>query len=150
MKDGDLIHAFNHITSPDVLHACNLGTDDLKDIIFRILPEIEIYLQQTNGVISWTRLAQFVVGRAGKVQPVSTGTIRNFVISMKDFQYKTTKTLPQCTTKVAKKNRYLWAILFHLFWGGAKLVQQKRQIVLFHTGEKWLMFPVKQICNKCA
>ena len=36
-----------------------------------------------------------------------------------------------------------------MFWGGAKLVQQKRQIVLFHTGEKWLMSPVKQICNKC-
>ena len=43
-----------------------------------------------------------------------------------------------------------WAIAFHLFWEGAKLVAQQIQVLLFHMDEKWFMSLVLRMHNKIA
>ena len=61
-----------------------------------------------------------------------------------------TATLPQCTSKATKKWRYRWAIQFHLFWEGAKLVRMKVQVLNFHVDEKWFMSLVYRMHIKVA
>ena len=148
LANRDLSYAFNNAVAADDQHACKLGADGLKDIVSRICPEIKRCLEVTNGVISWRRLAQFIAGGEGQVQPKCHETLRKFVMPTAEFRYTFTKTLTQYTTKATKKNRYIWAISFHLFWEGAKMVSQKVQMVLFHADEKWFMSLVKRMYNK--
>ena len=150
LVDSDLKYAFNNVVTAENQYAYKLGADGLKEIVSRVHEEIKRCLQQTNGVISWRRLGQFISGGEDQVQPVSHETLRKFAMSTTEFRYTFTKTLPQCATKATKKNRYIWAISFHLFWEGAKMVSQKVQVVLFHADEKWFMALVKRMDNKCV
>ena len=107
-------------------------------------------LQQTNGSISWERLASQVAGENRKVHPVSARTIAKFVKATPSFHYFVTRVLPQCTTERVKAWRRCWAIQFHIFWEGAKLIAKKVQVVLFHIDERWFYSLVIQKNNKCV
>ena len=83
-------------------------------------------------------------------QPAKKDTICKYIISTSGFCYTVTQTLPQCNTEHAKQMRYHWAVCFHLFWEGAKLVHPRVQVLLVHIDEK--LFHLLVICkfNKCV
>ena len=96
ISDADLKKAYNHL-SDDVLEECRLGAEE-KNIAINITDAImKVLQQQTNGSISWERLASQVVGGNRRVQPVSAKTIAKFVKvkATSGFHYFVARVLPQ-------------------------------------------------------
>ena len=80
-----------------------LGAKALLDIVIGIRGQIKQAMQQTNGVISWEQLAQFIAGGEDKVKLVGAIVLRRHVMPSKDFRYYiVTTTLPQCNSKMKK------------------------------------------------
>ena len=65
-----------------------------------------------------------------------------------DFCDAVTQTLPQCNTPTCIAQRLKWAIRWHIFWEGGKLLRQKVQIILFHADEKWFCALVIRMYGK--
>ena len=84
LKDVDLSNVFSNDVIHEDLHACQLSVDCLEDIVSRIDPQK--YLQETNGIITWARLARFIAGGEGQIRPVSSETIRKHIMSSLDFR----------------------------------------------------------------
>ena len=122
--DKTLRESFNKL-APAELHKCQLGTQNLQLVAANIVGEIKKVLQKTNGSISWERMAAHIAGGADKVQPISKNTLANYVMATENFYYVATRTLPQCTNERTKKWRMKWAIQFHIFWEGAKMIATK-------------------------
>ena len=87
--------AYNHL-SDDVLEECRLGAEE-KNIAINITDAIMKVLRQTNGSISWERLASQVAGGNRRVQPVGAKTIAKFVKvkATPGFHYFVARVLPQ-------------------------------------------------------
>ncbi len=136
ISDAALKTAYN-VLDATKKHEMKLGAETERSIAANIVSEVEKALSKTNGSISWERLASYIAGGEGNVQPVSREALRRYVTATEGFHYFVTKTLPQCTTEHTKKWRMRWAIQFHIFWEGAKMVASTVQVVYFHIDEKW-------------
>ena len=66
---------------------CVHGADQLKGIMANIDGEMKRVMGQTNGNVSWARLAELVAGGENQIQPVSYRALRKEVMSRDDFRY---------------------------------------------------------------
>eukprot|EP00978_Attheya_sp_CCMP212_P040263 scaffold217848_cov61-Attheya_sp.AAC.1 len=98
--------------------------------------EIGRFLCQTNGRITWRKIAAAVGGGEKSVKPVSHVIIMAYVMDLPDSTYTSTRVFPMLTPQ-SKMIRKRWAIAWHLFWEGAKCVADRVQFVLFQDDEKW-------------
>ena len=154
----DQIAAGFKTLSASVLRECENGAKSLKGIMTDIHGEIKRVMQQSNGNVSWKRLAILIAGGEDQVQPVGHMTLGKKFMSRDDFRYVflfeecisllslclfmksigiisrycATQTLPQCTTKKNKNQRKQWSVGCHRFWEGAKLVSKKTKKYIFH------------------
>ena len=80
LSDKELKAAYRNL-SPEDIHQCELGAAAELTIATNIVAEVKRALDRTNGSISWERLAAFVAGGEGKVQPVSRTAIQSYVTS---------------------------------------------------------------------
>ena len=71
----------------DVHRQCVHGADQLKGIMANIDGEMKRVMGQTNGNVSWARLAELVAGGENQIQPVSYRALRKEVMSRDDFRY---------------------------------------------------------------
>ena len=134
--------------SEQLKHECQLGADNLKLVAANIEDVTKTALEKTNGSISWEKLASYIAGGEDKVQPVSKTALARHVMATEGFRYFATRTLPQCNQPQTKKRRLEWAISFHIFWEGAKMIATKVQVVYFHIDEKWFYSLVIRMNNK--
>ena len=101
-----------------------------------LIPEIKRILKTTNGTITWRKMATMISGGDKNAKVVSHVTLMNFVMSLPDSDYVTTRILPLLNAQsVAKQLR--WARGWFLFWYGAQSFAQKKQMLLVHMDEKW-------------
>ena len=149
ISEGQLGRAFNMI-SADVLRQCELGAESLRRVVVNIEDEISRVMQRTRGAISWGGIAEAIAGGPDEIQPVSKTALRRHIMATNDFRYTATKTLPQCNNERSRKWRKCWAIGFHLFWEGAKLVRKSVQVLYFHIDEKWFLSLVVRMYGKVA
>jgi hypothetical protein len=105
------------------------------------------WLRQTNGSITWERLAQQISGQ-GMHQIVNKHMVRQHVMSLPGSTYTTTHLHPLIITEVTKTKRYVWAKAFWHFWYSAKLVFPGVWNLLAHMDEKWFYCIIIQKNNK--
>ena len=108
----------------------------MKTLLLNIEEEIVNALSRTNGTVGWEIIAELIAGGPGRVQPVNKVAIAEFVMSQEGSRYTATKLQPTLTS-YHKTKRLKWAINFHLFWEGAKLLKTKTQFMLVHLDKKW-------------
>ena len=119
--------AFAELTAPQLVDLEKRRAAAL-DRIANLPADIEAVLCQTNGSISWEDLHRNV----GK-EEVSMSAVRDYVMSLDGFSYKSTKTVPHLTAD-QKKSTVVWAEDFWIFWYNAKVL--KLRIMLCHNDEK--------------
>ena len=145
--DAELNAAYANLSEADRL-ICAQGADGLKDQLNCIEGEVQRVMQHTNGCISWRRLAEQIAGGAKNVQPIGHHALARWVMGTEGFRYTETQTLPQCTTERTKRIRVKWAVAFHIFWEGARMVAQKVQVLYTNIDEKWFYSLVIRRHNK--
>ena len=99
-----------------------------------LVEELHKALQSTGGSVSWTTLATLVSG-SGNLEMIGETAIREFVMSLPDSSYKSTRILPKLD-RANKQRRYWWAHQFWIFWQSA-VTFNGIQIILAHMDEKW-------------
>ncbi|KAL7498080.1 hypothetical protein ACHAWT_009842 [Skeletonema menzelii] len=147
MKDAELKESYANMSEADKLK-CVLGAAELKTLLENLEAEVKRVMQHTNGSISWRRLAEQIAGGERNAQPIGPDALSSWVMGKDGFRYIETQTLPQCTTERTKKIRMKWAISFHMFWEGAKMVAQKVQVLYTNIDEKWFYSLVIRRYNK--
>ena len=85
LTDSQLAAGFEAL-SADVQQQCAAGAQQLMGIMANIDGEIKRVMRQSNGNVSWTRLAILISGGTDQVQPVSCETLRKEVMSRDDFR----------------------------------------------------------------
>ena len=78
LSNVSLKKAFEEL-SPEKKHQCQMGAQSVRDILVGIKGEIEKVMQQTNGVISWERLTQFIAGGEDKVEPAGRSSLHRHI-----------------------------------------------------------------------
>jgi len=147
LKDAELKESYANMSEADKLK-CVLGAAELKTLLENLEAEVKRVMQHTNGSISWRRLAEQIAGGERNAQPIGPDALSSWVMGKDGFRYIETQTLPQCTTERTKKIRMKWAISFHMFWEGAKMVAQKVQVLYTNIDEKWFYSLVIRRYNK--
>ena len=122
------------------------GAEEMKQIVASSQDEIGRLLRQTRGQITWRTLADKLSGDGPLI--VNKSTVMNFVMSLPDSSYTTTRILPMLTAQT-KKFRYEWAKSFHILWHGGRMVTPKVQLVLVQSDEKWFFSLVVRQNLKC-
>ncbi len=112
-----------------------------------IFEEIRKALLTTSGAASWRQLATLVSG-VGNLELLGRTAIQEFVMSLPDSSYKSTRLLPRLNQ--GNKNRRLyWSHQFWIFWQSA-VTFNGVQIILVHMDEKWFWSVVVRRNNKCV
>lgn len=137
---------FNSLSSAE-RRQCEDGAERMKNLLLNIEEEIANALGRTNGTVGWEIIAELIAGGPGRVQPVNKVAIAEFVMSQEGSRYTATKLQPTLTS-YHKTKRLKWAINFHLFWEGAKLLKTKTQFMSVHLDEKWFYCLVVRSFNK--
>jgi hypothetical protein len=100
-----------------------------------LLQEIHKALISTAGSVSWTQVATLVSG-TGNLEIISDKTIRQFVMSLPESSYQSTRILPKLD-EANRLRRLWWSHQFWIFWKSAVAFNNGVQILLVHMDEKW-------------
>jgi hypothetical protein len=103
------------------------------------LDEIKVCLQQADGKVPWTVVANACDG------DLSVETVRRYVMSLEGFSYKAVTTVPLLGDGHVRQ-RLEWALAFWVFWHEAKRLGKK--MLLVHADEKWFWACVARRKNK--
>ena len=144
LESAELKEAYANLSEEDRLK-CAQG---MKTMLANMESEVKRVLKHTNGCISWEALAQQIAGGEKVAQPICGRSLAKWVAGTDGFRYMKTQTLPQCTTERTKKIRKRWAVTFHIFWEGAKMVAKEVQLLYTNIDEKWFYSLVIRLHNK--
>ena len=102
VSEKQLVTAF-HQLDDDMRRQCVHGAESLRLACSGIHHEIEAVLKQTNGIVGWREMAEYIAGGPRQVQPVSKDALRRHIMSTNDFRYSVTQTLPQCKGEQSRR-----------------------------------------------
>jgi hypothetical protein len=111
-----------------------------------LVEEITRALKASEGCVSWRQMANLLAGSG--LQLVGAAAIREYVMTLPDSAYKTTRLLPQLN-QGNKQRRKEWAHQFWIFWHSA-VTFNGVQILLVHMDEKWFWAIVVRMNQKCV
>ncbi|KAL7577336.1 hypothetical protein ACA910_002073 [Epithemia clementina (nom. ined.)] len=112
-----------------------------------LLMELTKALSSTRGSVSWRTVATLIAG-SGNLEMISATTIRNFVMSLPESTYTSTKRLPKLD-RSNKQRRLWWAQQFWIFFESSKQFNNL-QIVLVPMDKKWFWSIVVRRNLKCV
>jgi len=79
ISDEQLLSAYRR-QSPEVLLQCEHGAESMRRVVANIHPEIEGAMKKTNGVLSWSSMAEYIAGGPDRVQAVCKDALRRYVM----------------------------------------------------------------------